>query len=121
MFKVVTIDSNGTREEDDEVFETEAEAEQHGQQMCSDDSQGAEVLHMHNPGDYPDPDDEIDYVVIEVDDGDWIPVSRRCVQRVVARQTRADRRAAQLGGSAFESIATPPPLIGHRRRSGSVR
>ena len=70
MFKVVTIGSDGTREDDDEVFETEAEAEQHGQQMCSDYSQGAEVLHLHNPGDYPDPDDEIDYEVIEVDDGD---------------------------------------------------
>lgn len=33
MFKVVTIGSDGTREEDDDVFETEAEAEQHGQQM----------------------------------------------------------------------------------------
>lgn len=38
--------------------------------MCNDYSQGATVLHMHNPGDYPDPDDEIDYEVIEVDDGD---------------------------------------------------
>ena len=70
MFKVVTIGSDGTREEDDDVFETEAEAEQHGQQMCSDYRQGATVLHMHNPGDYPDPDDEIDYEVIEVDDVD---------------------------------------------------
>ena len=69
MFKVVTIGSDGTRQEDDDVFETEAEAEQHGQQMCSDYSQGMEVLHMHNPGDYPDPDDEIDYEVIEVDRG----------------------------------------------------
>jgi hypothetical protein len=66
MYKVVTIGSDGTREEDDEVFETEAEAERHGEQMCSDYSQGATVLHMHNPGDYPDPDDEIDYEVIEV-------------------------------------------------------
>lgn len=30
MFKVVTIGSDGTREEDDDVFETESEAEQHG-------------------------------------------------------------------------------------------
>jgi hypothetical protein len=70
MFKVVTIGSDGSREEDEEVFETEAEAEQHGLQMCSDFSQGGEVLHMHNPGDYPDPDDQIDYEVIEVDDED---------------------------------------------------
>ena len=68
MFKVVTIGSDGTREEDDELFQTEAEAEQRGQQICSDFSQGTEVLHMHNPGDYPDQDDEIDYEVIEVDD-----------------------------------------------------
>lgn len=74
MFKVVTIGSDGSREEDDEVFETEAEAEQHGQQMCSDYGQGGTVLHLHlhlhNPGDNPDPADEIDYEVIEVDDED---------------------------------------------------
>lgn len=70
MFKVVTIGSDGSREEDDEVFETEAEADERGQQLCSDYSQGAEVLHLHNPGDYPDPDDEIDYEVVEVDDED---------------------------------------------------
>jgi hypothetical protein len=33
---VVTIGSDGTPEEDDEISETEAEAEQHGQHMCSD-------------------------------------------------------------------------------------
>ena len=66
MFKVVTIASDGTREEDDEVFETEAEADEYGQKLCSDYSQGGDVLHMHNPGDYPDTGDEIDYEVIEV-------------------------------------------------------
>ncbi len=70
MFKVVTIGSDGTREEDDEVFETKSEAGQRGQQMCSDYSQGASVLNMHNPGDSPAPDDELDYEVIEVDDED---------------------------------------------------
>lgn len=68
MFKVVTIGSDGRREDDDEAFETEAEAAQHGSQMCSDYSQGGEVLRMHNPGDYPDSDDQIDYEVIEVDE-----------------------------------------------------
>lgn len=68
MFKVVTTGSDGTREEGDEVFGTEAEAQQRGQQVCSDYSQGAEVLHMHNPGDNPEPDDEIDYEVIEIAD-----------------------------------------------------
>lgn len=67
MFKIVTIGSDGTREED-ELFETEAEAEAYGEQYCSDYSQGAEVLHMHNPGDYPEPNDSLEFEVIEVED-----------------------------------------------------
>ena len=68
MFKIVTIGSDGTRELDDELFKTEAEAEAYGAQYCSDHSQGAEALHMHNPGDYPDPDDSLDFEVIEVEE-----------------------------------------------------
>ena len=68
MFKIVTIGSDGAREEDDELFETEAEAEAYGEQYVSDYSQGAEVLHMHNPGEYPESQYSLEFEVIEVDD-----------------------------------------------------
>lgn len=68
MFKVVTIGSDGSREEDDESFETEAEAQAHVENLCDGYTEGAEILHLSNPGDYPDPDDELDFEVIEVDD-----------------------------------------------------
>jgi len=68
MYKVVMRYPDGTDEELDEVFETEAEANEHGSYMCSCYRQGGEDLHMSNPGDYPLSDDEADFDVIEVDD-----------------------------------------------------
>jgi len=65
MFKVVMTYSDGTEDEQDEVFETEAEAEDHGQYMCSCFSTGGEILHLSNPGDYPLTDDSADYYIIE--------------------------------------------------------
>jgi len=67
-YKVVMQYSDGTEEEDDEVFETEAEADEHGLYMLSCYTQGNEILHMSNPGDYPLPDEEADFEVIEVDE-----------------------------------------------------
>lgn len=68
MFKVVMKYSDGTTEEDDEVFESEAEANEHGLYLCSCYEEGGEILHMSNPGDYPlDDDDRADFEVIEVD------------------------------------------------------
>ena len=68
-FKVVMNYSDGTSEEDDEIFETEEEAEEHGLYMCSCYNVGSETLHLSNPGDYPlDEDDDVDFKVIEVDD-----------------------------------------------------
>lgn len=67
-WKVLYHYDDGTSEEDDEVFETEEEAEEHGLYMHSCASLGAEILHMSNPGDYPDDDDDLDYEIIEVDD-----------------------------------------------------
>lgn len=55
-------------EEDDEVFDTYEDADEHGLYLVSCWHTGAETLEMSNPGDYPyDPDDEPDYDVIEVD------------------------------------------------------
>ena len=68
MYKVVVIYPDGTKEEDDEVFETEDEAEAQGLELCSCYVAGGEVLHMSNPGDYPlSEDDDVDFNVIEVD------------------------------------------------------
>jgi len=65
MYKVVMQYPDGTEEEQDEVFETESEAEDHGMYMCSCYSTGGEVLHLSNPGDYPLNDDKADYEIIE--------------------------------------------------------
>lgn len=60
---------------DDEVqsaeFDTYEEAEEHALYLCSCSRDGAETLHMSNPGDYDyDEDDYEDpgYEIIEVDD-----------------------------------------------------
>ena len=45
--------SDGTSEEDDNLFDTEAEARAHGEYLCSCYHLGGEILHMSNPGDYP--------------------------------------------------------------------
>ena len=66
MFKVVMCYSNGTREEDDELFDTESAAEEYGMYLCSCYHQGATILNLSNPGDYPlDDDDDIDFEIIE--------------------------------------------------------
>lgn len=64
-FKVVWDDGD----EDDELFDTEEEAEEAALQGINNFHQGAEVLNMSNPGDYP-PDDDEDpgYEIVEVDD-----------------------------------------------------
>ena len=67
-YKVVMQYPDGTEEEDDEVFEAEAEADEHGLYMVSCYAQGGEILHMSNPGDYPLSDEEADFEVIEVDE-----------------------------------------------------
>jgi len=69
MYKVVMNYPDGTKEEDDEVFETEEEARAHGLEQCNNFVVGGEVLHMSNPGDYPlrEDDDDVDFDVIEVD------------------------------------------------------
>ena len=65
MYKVVMKYPDGTEEELDDIFETESEAESHGLYMCSCYTLGGEILHDHNPGDYPLKDDEADFEVIE--------------------------------------------------------
>lgn len=65
-FKVSWV-GEGMADDDDEVFETEAEAEAHALNQINNFHAGAEVLHMSNPGDYPEDDDEDpEYEIIEV-------------------------------------------------------
>ena len=56
---------------EDDVFDTEEEAEEYAQYLCSCTRQGAEILHMSNPGDYEYDEDtfeEPEYEIIEEDD-----------------------------------------------------
>jgi len=65
-YKVVFND-----EEQDEVFNTEEEAEEYALYLCSCTRQGAEILHRSNPGDYDYDEDDYedpDYEIIEIDD-----------------------------------------------------
>lgn len=67
-FQIVMKYSDGTTEEDDELFETAEEANQYGLTQVSNYRTGGEVLHESNPGDHPlDADDAADFQVIEVD------------------------------------------------------
>lgn len=49
---------------EDEVFDTEEEAEEHALYLVSCTKLGAEILHMSNPGDYDEDDYEADYEII---------------------------------------------------------
>ena len=56
-------------EEQDEVFATESDAEEHALYLSSCTQLGAELLHMSNPGDYDYDEDSYedpDYEIIEV-------------------------------------------------------
>jgi hypothetical protein len=68
MYKVVMNFPDGTTDEEDEVFDTEAEARAYGLNQYNNYMTGAEVLHLSNPGDYPlIEDDRVDFDLIEVD------------------------------------------------------
>ena len=55
-------------EYDDEIFDTEEDAEEHALYLSSCTKLGAEILHMSNPGDYDEDDYEIDYAIEEIED-----------------------------------------------------
>ena len=68
-YKIVMIYSDGTEDEQNEVFDTETEATDYACYLCGCYHEGAEILNMSNPGDYPlDEDDDVDFEIIEVDD-----------------------------------------------------
>ena len=55
-------------EYEDEVFDTEEEAEEYALYLCSCAKEGAEILHMSNPGDYDEDDYDDDYEIVEIDE-----------------------------------------------------
>lgn len=55
-------------EEEDEVFDTEEDAEDYAMYLSGCAAEGAEILHLSNPGDYDEDDYDDDYEIIEVDD-----------------------------------------------------
>ena len=55
-------------EMEDEVFDTEEEAEEYALYLCSCTQEGAEILHMSNLGDYDVDDYDAEYEIVEVDD-----------------------------------------------------
>lgn len=68
-YKVILYFPDGTKQECEDIFDTEEEAIEYGNDACGDYRTGAEILHLSNPGDYPlEDDDELDYEVIEIDD-----------------------------------------------------
>lgn len=52
----------------DEIFDTEEEAEEHALYLASCAREGAEILHMSNPGDYDADDYDDDYEIVEIDE-----------------------------------------------------
>ena len=55
-------------EEMDEIFDTEEAAEEYALYLCSCAREGAEILHMSNPGDYDEDDYDEDYEIVEVEE-----------------------------------------------------
>lgn len=55
-------------EEEDEIFDTEEDAEDYASYLSGCVKEGAEILHLSNPGDYDEDDYDDDYEIVEVDD-----------------------------------------------------
>lgn len=69
MYKVIYHWTDGTDSEEDQLFDTEEEAEDAALYGLSCAKLGGEILEMSNPGDYPyNPDDyeDDDYEIVEM-------------------------------------------------------
>ena len=68
-YKIVIQYSDGTSEEEDYIFNTEEDAEEYIKYLISGSREGAEILNLSNPGDYPlDDYEEPDFQIVEIDD-----------------------------------------------------
>lgn len=67
-YKIVMQYPNGTSEEEDDIFDSEAAAEEYANYLVGCSREGAETLNLSNPGDYSLNDSEDpDYEIIEID------------------------------------------------------
>ena len=53
---------------EDEIFDTEREAEEYASYLVSCAREGAEFMHMSKPGAYDEDDYDEDYEIIEIDE-----------------------------------------------------
>lgn len=68
-YKIVMQYPDGTNEEQDEVFDTEEDAEQYALYLVSCSGEGTEILNLSNPVDYPlDDYEEPDFEIIDIGD-----------------------------------------------------
>lgn len=68
-YKIVMQYSDGVSEEDDYIFDTEEDAEEYANYLVGCSREGAEILNLSNPDDYPlDDYEEPDFEIIEIDD-----------------------------------------------------
>ena len=68
-YKVLIHYSDGSSEEEDKIFTSITDAEEYGSYMCSCCSEGAEIMELSNPGDYPLEDAaSAEYEVIKIND-----------------------------------------------------
>ena len=68
-YKVIMHYSTGISEEEEDIFDTEDDAEEYALYLISCGKEGAEILNLSNPGDYDlDDYDEPDFEIVEFDD-----------------------------------------------------
>ena len=68
-YKIIMQYPDGTNEEQDEVFDTEEGAHEYANYLVSCSQEGAEILNLSNPGDYPLEDYENpNFEIIEIED-----------------------------------------------------
>lgn len=68
-YKIILHYSDGTSEEEDDIFESEQAAEDYAVYLIGCAETGAEILHMSNPGDHElDDFEEPEYEIVEFDD-----------------------------------------------------
>ena len=68
-YKVIMHYSNGISEEEEDIFDTEDDAEEYALYLISCGKEGAEILNLSNPGDYDlDDYDEPVFEIVEFDD-----------------------------------------------------
>lgn len=69
-YKVIMIYSNGDRDEQDELFSSEWEAEQHALYLIGCHREGGEIMKLSNFSEFEVDEEDPDYEIIEIDEED---------------------------------------------------